>query len=76
MITLNIQRHLKEDLLILFHYFTFFISWFCFLLSLFELSCTKKKKNVYNLYHISHTLSFCYVMYYIVSDVCIGGGVS
>ena len=34
------------------------------------------KKNIFNLYvcnlfRISYTLSFCYVMYYIVSEICI-----
>ena len=28
--------------------------------------------HVYNLYHISHALRFCYVMYYILSKLCIG----
>ena len=32
----------------------------------------KKKHHVYNLYRISYTLSFCYVIYYIVSEICIG----
>ena len=43
-----------------------------FLLSLFKLSCAKKH-YVYNLYHVSYTLSFCYLMYYIVSEIYIGG---
>ena len=32
-----------------------------------------KKNHGYNLYRISYTLSFCYVMYYLVSEICIGG---
>ena len=32
----------------------------------------KKKHHVYNLYRISYTLSFCYVIYYIVSEIFIG----
>ena len=52
-------------------FYTFFISSFSFLLSLFKLSFTKKN-HVYNLYRISYTLSFCYVIHYIVSEVCIG----
>ena len=51
--------------------FTFFISSFSFLLSLFKLSCTKKH-HIYNLYCILYTLSFYYVMYYIVSEIYIG----
>ena len=48
-----------------------FFSLFYILLSLFKLSCTKKY-HVYNQYRISYTLSFCYVIHYIVSEVCIG----
>ena len=44
---------------------------FC-LSSLFKLSCTNKH-HVYNLYCISYTLRFCHVMYYIVSEICVGG---
>ena len=45
---------------------------FSFLLSLFKLSCTKKNQ-VCNLHGILYTYSFCYVVYYIVSKICIGG---
>ena len=74
-------QHLKEDLLITLCFFIvnffnsfyiFCISLFSFLLSLFKLSCTKKYL-AYNLYCISYTLRFCYVMYYIVLEICIGG---
>ena len=72
MITLNTEQHLKEDLLILSRYFTFFfISSFSFLFSLVELSYTKKHQ-IFNLYFISDILSFCHVMHYIVSEICIG----
>ena len=70
-ISLNAQRHLKEDLLIISRYFKFFSSSFSLLLSLFQLSFLKKH-HVYNLYWISYTLSFCYVMYYVLSEICIG----
>ena len=50
----------------------FFILSFFFLLSLFKLSCTKKH-HVYNLYRISYSLSFWYLMYYIVLEICVGG---
>ena len=53
-------------------FYIFFISSFSFLLSLFKLSCTKKH-HVYNLYRISYSLSFWYLMYYIVLEICIGG---
>ena len=46
--------------LILSRFCTFFISSFSFLLSLFKFSSTKKP-HVYNLFHISYTLSSCYV---------------
>ena len=36
------------------------------------MSCTKKH-NVFNLYRTSDTLSFCYLMCYIVSEICLGG---
>ena len=52
--------------------YIFFISSFSFLLSIFKLLCTKKH-NVYNLYCISTTLSFCYLIYYMVLEICIGG---
>ena len=55
-----------------FLFYILFISLFPFSLTLFKLSCAKKH-HVYNLYRISYTLSFCYVMYYIVSETCIGG---
>ena len=72
MITLNTQQYLHKDFLILSRYFTFFYLIIFFLLSFFKLSCTKKH-HVCNLYRISYTLSLCYVMYYIVSEICIGG---
>ena len=72
MITRNKQQRLKEDPLILSRHFTFFLSLFSFLLSLFKLSCTTKH-CVFNIYCISYTSRFCYVIYYIVLEVCIGG---
>ena len=72
MIVLNTQQHLKEDLLILSNYFIFFSFIVFFLTSLFTLSW-KKKHNLLNLYHILYTLSFCYVISYIVSEIWIGG---
>ena len=68
---LNTQQHLEEDLSILSSYFMFFISSFSFLLSLFKLSCAKKH-DVDNLYRISYTCSFCYVMHYIRLKICVG----
>ena len=70
MVALNTQQHLKEDLLILPHSFTFFISSF-FLVFLSKLSCTERG-HVCNLYRIFYTLSFCNLMFYIVSEICIG----
>ena len=66
MLTLNAQQQLVEDLLILSGYFPFFISSLYLLLSLSKFSC-RKKHHVYNLYPILNTLSFRYVMYYLVS---------
>ena len=71
MINWNTQQPLKEDLLILFCYFTLFSS-FCLLLSLFKLSCTKNN-HACNLYRMSYTFSFCFLMYCIVSEKCNGG---
>ena len=39
---------------------------------LFFVTSCKKKHHVYNLYCISYILRFCYVMYYIVSEIYIG----
>ena len=49
-----------------------FLLCFSFLLFLFKLSYAKKQ-HVYNLYFILHTLTFCYVIYYIVLEIYIGG---
>ena len=53
----------------LFH--IFYLIMFLFII-LFKLSCNKKY-HVYNLYRLSYTFSFCYVMDYIVLEICIGG---
>ena len=66
MITRNTQQYLRG------FYFTFSFSFIVFLLGLRKLSC-KKKYHANNLYCISYTLSICYVMYYIVLEVYIGG---
>ena len=52
-------------------FYIFFLISFFFLLSFFKLSCTKKH-HVYNQYHISYTLRFCYAIYYIVLGIYIG----
>ena len=49
----------------------FFLSSLSFLLSLQTL--IHKETSRLNLYCISYTLSFSYVIYYIVSEICIGG---
>ena len=54
MITGNTHQHLKEDLLVISRYFTFFLSPFPFILSLFKLSGTKKH-HVYNQHRILYT---------------------
>ena len=72
MIIWNTQQYLKENLWILSRYFTFSLSLLSFLLSLIKLSCTNEHL-LSKLYRISYILSFCYVMYYIVSEICIGG---
>ena len=70
----NNLKHTAISQRILFNYFClflhFFLSSFTFLSSLFKLSCTKKPR-VYNLCRISPTCSFCYVMFYIVLEICI-----
>ena len=73
MITLNAQQYLIEVILILSRYFKlFFILSFSFLLSLFNLLCAKRHHTC-NLYCILYTLSFFYVMYYIVLEIFITG---
>ena len=68
MITLNTQQHLKEDLLILFCNFTFFIPSF----PLFYLFANSHaKRNITPMIYIAHHI-LC-IMYYIVSEICIGG---
>ena len=73
MIALNTEQHLKEDLLILSRYFYFFYLIVFFLFIYFQTLIHKKKHHVYDLYCISYILSFYYVMYYLVSEGCIGG---
>ena len=68
----NTQQHLKEDILFFSRYLVFFSLIVFFLLSLFKLSCTKKY-HVFNLNCILYTFSFRYVMYYIMSEICIIG---
>ena len=64
--SLNTKQHLKEES------FSFSLLFSLIVLSfLFKLSCTKKH-HVYNTHCILYTLSFCYVMYYIVPEICIG----
>ena len=72
MITWNTQQYLKEIFQLFLVIFYFFLSSFSFLLSIFKLSSTKKH-HIYNLYRISYTLNFSYVIYYIVSDIYFGG---
>ena len=67
----SISQRRSFNSFLLFHIF-FFFHRFLFLLSLFKLSCTKKY-HFYNLYCILYTLRFCYVMYYILSEMYIGG---
>ena len=52
-------------------FYIFFPSLFSFKLSLFKPSCTKRH-HVYNLYRISYILSFYYLMYCILTEICIG----
>ena len=52
-------------------FYIFFLVVF-FLLFLLKLSCTKKH-HVYNMFRIWYTLGFCYVMYYIVSEIYLDG---
>ena len=53
--------------------FWVFFSLFSFLLSLFKPSCIKKR-HIYNLHRISYTLSFCYEICYLVSQIWIVWG--
>ena len=67
--TINQRRSFKSFLFLdaFFSHIVFF-----FTMSFFKFSRTKKH-HVYNLYHISYILKFCYLMYYIVSEYCFGG---
>ena len=67
MIIWKTQQYLKGDRLYLSHYFTF-----SYLLSFPMLSYTKEH-YVHNLYFISYALNFCWVMYYRLSRMYIGG---
>ena len=62
------RRSCKSFLL----FYIFFLSSFSFLISFFKLSY-KKKHNFFSLYRISYTLSFRYVLSYVVSEIWIGG---
>ena len=53
-------------------FYNSYLPLFSFLLSLFELSFLKKH-HVYTLHHIWNTLILYYVIYYIVSEICICG---
>ena len=55
-----------------FNSFSFFYIFLFHRFLFYYLSCAEKH-HVYNLYRISYALSFCYVMYYIVSEICIVG---
>ena len=54
MITLNTQQHLKEDLLILSRYFTFFLS-SCFVFY-YLLSISHAQKNVTSVIYITYRI--------------------
>ena len=73
MITLNTQQHLKDYILILFRYFSFFDLIGFFLLIFFQTLMHKETSRLQSISHIVSFGSFCYVMYYIVSETCIGG---
>ena len=72
-ITWNTQQHLKEDLLTLSRCFTFFLCHHFLFYYLFSNSYVQRNMMpiIYVAYRI--LLSFCYVMYYLVSEAYIGG---
>ena len=70
MITLNTQQHPKDWLLILSRYFTFFLSHR--FLSYYLFSNSHAQRNITSVIYIAYFGNFCYVMYYIVPEICIG----
>ena len=72
MVTLNTQQHLKDWLLIVFRYFTFFDLIVFFLVISFQTLMYRETSRLLSILHIVYFESFCYVMYYIVSEICIG----
>ena len=72
MVTLNTQQHLKDWLLIVFCYFTFFDLIVFFLVFSFQTLMYKETSRLLSILHIVYFESFCYVMYYIVLEICIG----
>ena len=76
MITWNTQQYLKEDLLIRCRYFTFSFTLIVFLLIVsLQTLMFKEAPLYYNLYCLLYTLSFCYVMNYVVSGIYFSGHV-
>ena len=72
MVTLNTQQHLKDWLLIVFCYFTFFDLIVFFLVFSFQTLMYKETSRLLSILHIVYFESFCYVMYYIAFEICIG----
>ena len=56
-----------------FNLFSLFHIFFSYCLLFYYFFSNSYAHNVFNLYYISYTLRFCYVMHYLVSEICIGG---
>ena len=65
----NISKKISEVFFVISYLFR---SLFSFLLSLVKLS-RARKHQVYNIYRMSYTLSFCFLMYYMLSEIYIDG---
>ena len=73
---LKYTAHLKESNLILSRYFKLFFSHLISFQTLMHKGTSRDQNNLrhqHNLYCISHASIFCYVMYHILSEICIGG---
>ena len=65
----NISKTIFDFFFSLFQFFYLIVLFFVIPFQTFM----HKKHHVCNLYRISYILSFCYIMYDIVSEICIGG---
>ena len=73
MITLNAKQHLKDDLLNSFSLFYICLSHHFLFYHLFQALMQKETSRLQSISHIVYFECFCYLMYYNVLEICIGG---